>query len=309
MNMRGNIFRNYRHSVPALLLTASLLSSSIASADPAAPAAPASDADNGEKPAAQSAGEACSAAYERTQTEKLAGHYLAASAAALECSQLQCNSAIVQECVRFYGTLETETPSLVFSAKKEEGGELIDVRVEMDGKPAAERITGQPFKLDPGPHEFVFIHKQRGRLTLNETARVGDKARVIEMSFPDPNAKAAAAAERAKKAKAVPVMSWVLGGVGVIGLGAFAYFHFSGVSDYNNYNSETGCSPRCNPDDVDSVRRKFTLSYVSVGVGAAALVGAGAVYLLRPKGDAGPTVQASVTPRTDGAFAGLKATF
>src|SRR6187431_2173954 len=105
-------------SAPLLLLAAGLLPSGIAHAKgPAAPAtppagaaaapappasavAPAAEA-GGAESEAKSPGELCSAAYERTQTEKLAGHYVAASAAALECSQLQCNAAIVQECVRF----------------------------------------------------------------------------------------------------------------------------------------------------------------------------------------------------------------
>ena len=108
----------HRRSAPALLLVACLLPSGIAHAKgpAAAPASPASPTPNaaapavGESPRAEpeapkSPGESCSSAYERTQTEKLAGHYVAASAAALECSQLQCSSAIVQECVRFYSAL------------------------------------------------------------------------------------------------------------------------------------------------------------------------------------------------------------
>src|SRR6186713_2637634 len=202
--MRSKTMNYHRRSASALLLVASLLPSGIvhAKGPAAAPAAPApapspaapavADASPAQGEAQPSASESCSAAYERTQTEKLAGHYVAASAAALECSQLQCNSAIVQECVRFYGALEAETPTLVFSARKAEGGELTDVRVEMDGKVVAEQITGRPFATDPGPHNFVFIHKKRGLLRLSETARVGDKARVIEVTFADPNAKTAA---------------------------------------------------------------------------------------------------------------------
>src|SRR6187431_3177378 len=204
--------RKQWRSAPLLLLAAGLLPSGIAHAkgpapatppagtppaatpppSTAAPAPPAADAPkSSDTEAPKSQGELCSAAYERTQTEKLAGHYVAAKAAALECSQLACNSAIVQECVRFYSALEGETPTLVFSARKAEGGELVDVRVEMDGKVAAQKITGRPFSVDPGPHNFVFVHSKRGLVRLAETARVGDKARVLEVTFKDPNAKAA----------------------------------------------------------------------------------------------------------------------
>ncbi|MEI9941511.1 MAG: hypothetical protein WDO69_30190 [Pseudomonadota bacterium] len=317
------ISRKWR-SAPALLFAFGLLPVGIANAKPPAPApvpgspsAAPSTAPSVTTPAAEASpevakpstpGEACSAAYERTQTEKLAGHYVAASAAALECSQLQCNSAIVQECVRFYGALEAETPTLVFSARKAEGGELTDVRVEMDGKTVAQQITGRPIAVDPGPHNFVFIQPTRGLLRMSETARVGDKARVLEVTFADPHAKSATNGAAAPSGpRGVPVMTYVLGGVGVVALGSFVYFRVKGVSDYNAANSDTGCSPNCNPDDVDSIRKKFTYSYISLGVGAASLAGAAAFYFVGRNG--GSSVQASVAPRSDGAMAGLKATF
>ncbi len=254
----------------------------------------------------QTPGELCSSAYERTQTEKLAGHYVAASAAALECSQLQCNSAIVQECVRFYSALEAETPTLVFSARKAEGGEVTDVRVEMDGKVVAQQITGRPISVDPGPHNFVFIHPKRGLMRVSETARVGDKARMLEVTFPDPAAKAKTTEPATPAARGgVPVMTYVLGGLGVVALGSFIYFRVSGVNDYNSMNE--GCSPGCNPDDVDPVHRKFTYSYVSLGVGIASVAGAAVFYFAGRSG--GPSVQASIAPRSDGAIAGLKTTF
>jgi len=316
-------------SATALLIAAGLLPSSIAYAKgptpapapvaaapaPAGSPAPATSppATDSARPAegdapAKSPGEQCSAAYERTQTEKLAGHYVAAAAAALECSQLQCNAAIVQECVRFYSALETETPTLVFSARKAEGGELTDVRVEMDGKVVAEQITGRPFATDPGPHNFVFIHPKRGLLRLSETARVGDKARMLEVTFADPNAKPAVQDSTPAPAQrgGVPVMTYVLGGVGVVALGSFVYFRVSGVNDYNSLNDS--CSPECNPDDVDPIRKKFTYSYVSLGVGAASLVGAAAFYFAG-RSSGGSTVQAGITPRSDGAMAAVKTTF
>jgi hypothetical protein len=312
-------------SASALLIAAGLLPSSIAHAKgPTAPASPApspaasptptataaapatGDSPHAEPEAQKSPGELCSAAYERTQTEKLAGHYVSASAAALECSQIQCSSAIVQECMRFYSALEAETPTLVFSARKGEGGEVTDVRVEMDGKVIAQQITGRPISVDPGPHNFVFVHPKRGLLRLSETARVGDKARVLEVTFPDPNAKTKSGEPGAPPPSGgVPVMTYVLGGLGVVALGGFVYFRVSGTNDYNSLNDS--CSPGCNPDDVDPIRKKFTYSYVSLGVGIASVAGAAAFYFAGRGG--GSSVQASIAPRSDGAMTALKLTF
>jgi hypothetical protein len=256
----------------------------------------------------------CESSYEKAQTDRLAGHYISASAAALACSQIQCNQAIVRECLRLYESLEQDTPTLVFSARKGEGGELVDVKVEMDGKQVADKITGRAMAVDPGPHQFAFIDPVRGRIETTETARVGDHARVIEAVFPDPNAKNAPPGEpgaadqgaKAQGSKGIPPMTYVLGGVAVVGLASFAFFRISGVGDYNHYNST--CSPECNPNDIDKVRTKFTLSYVSLGIGAAAAVGAGVVYVISKSGNE-PRTEARFEPLEGGAMARLRTRF
>jgi hypothetical protein len=266
------------------------------------------------KPAAESSAASCEASYEQAQTERLAGHYISASSAALACSQIQCNQAIVRECLRLYESLEQDTPTLVFSARKGEGGELTDVVVEMDGKQVADHLTGRPMTVDPGPHQFAFIDPVRGRIEITETARVGDHARVIEATFPDPNAKKGAAggaadqgAEAKKQKGGIPPMTFVLGGIGVVGLASFAYFRVSGVGDYNHYNAT--CSPACNPNDIDKVRTKFTLSYVSLGVGIAGAAGAAVVYVLSRSGDQSPRTEARFEPIEGGALARLRTRF
>ena len=264
---------------------------------------------------AASTGASCEASYEKAQTDRVAGHYISASSSALACSQIQCNQAIVRECMRLYESLQQDTPTLVFAAQKGEGGELIDVKVEMDGKQVAERITGRPMAVDPGPHQFAFIEPTRGRIETTESARVGDHARVIQVTFPDPNAKnpppgepGAATPDQAsaKKSHAIPPMTFVLGGVGVVGLATFAYFRVSGVGDYNHYNST--CSPECNPNDIDKVRTKFTASYVALGVGVAGVAGAALVFVLSRTGEHAST-EARVEPLAGGAMARLRTTF
>ncbi|HEY3495385.1 MAG TPA: hypothetical protein VGK73_11890 [Polyangiaceae bacterium] len=259
----------------------------------------------------------CGASFEKAQTDKLAGHYIAAKESALACSQLECNAIIVRECVQLYDSLERDIPTLVVAARTSGGVELPDVRVEMDGQLVAERITGRSFTVDPGVHEFVFIHPRHGRVELRAPARVGDRARVIEGIFEDPLARkkqapageAPSSAPAAAESKsAIPVMSYVLGGIGVAGVAGFIGFRMSAVSDYNEYAST--CSPACTPEDVDAVGSKFLLSYVSLGVGAASLAGAALVFVLDGGGGSSERqVQASVAPRPDGAVVRLKTNF
>jgi hypothetical protein len=179
----------------------------------------------------------------------------------------------------------------------------------MDGKQILDGITGRPFPVDPGPHKFAFIEPTRGRQETTESARVGDHARVVEVTFPDPNAKEAAAATPGApaadhpivvhKKHGIPVMTYVLGGAGIVAAGTATYFRFSGASDYNHYNHT--CSPYCNPADIDPVRTKFLVSDIAIGVSAAAFVGAAVVYFLNNRGgDESAPAEASISPLVGG---------
>jgi len=275
----------------------------VASAQEGTPAAPAAD------------GPSCADSYEQAQRDQRDGKLLSASAAALACAQLRCNQAIVRECTRLYDTIEASTPTLAVSAQTHDGRALIDVVVEMDGQPLLDRITGKLVPVDPGPHAFVFTHAEFGRVEVSRFAQPGEKGGRVEATFPDPNPKPAEPPPTlattpppvAEQKRGVPVLTYVLGGVGLVGMGGFAFFRISAVGDYNDYNST--CSPGCNPDDIDPVRTKFTLSYVSLGVGAAGLVGAGLVFALSRGGKDTPQTEARFMPTGDGAAASLRTTF
>lgn len=306
---------NCRWFVQAALAFGCFSATHVAHAEQPAGAQPA-DAQPATAQPAGSASASCETSYEQAQTERLAGHYISASSAALACSQIQCNQAIVRECMRLYESLQQDTPTFVFSARKAEGGALIEVKVEMDGKQVADKITGRVMPVDPGPHQFVFIDKTRGKIETTETARVGDHARVIEATFPDPNAKvvpAGAAAGGAdtgaqkEKPKGVPAMTFVLGGVGVAGIATFAGLRIAAVGDYNHYNST--CSPECDPSKIDPVRTKFTMSYVALGVGIAGAAGAALVYVLSRGSDQSARTEARVETLDGGAMARIRTRF
>lgn len=252
----------------------------------------------------------CAEAYEQAQTEKLNGKYLRAGDLALACSQLECNPAIVRECVKLYEDIQAEVPTLVFSARLAGGGELVDVHIEMDGKPLLEKLDGKPVPLDPGAHRFRFKTPGHPPLEQLHTARVGDRNRLVEVVFEDPSlAKAAPApAEPAlspanpppevDRSRGIPAGSFILAGIGVAGFGAFTYLN---VSANQRYDELLSCRPNCPQDSVDELRTRFDLSYAALGVGAAGIVGAVAVYLFASGGSDTPPAQVGVAPLPGGA--------
>lgn len=100
-------------------------------------------------------------------------------------------------------------------------------------------------------------------------------------------------AEEAPQKKGSP-WPWVLGGVGVAAAGTGTVFAFLAKSDYDA--SLEICSDfpdgPCSQDDVDdqealqrSTRSKAMVAYIGWGVGGAALVGAGILFLTQSKED------------------------
>lgn len=257
----------------------------------------------------------CAAAYESAQTERQAGHFRAASNQAMLCSQSTCNQAIVRECISLFESIQAEMPSMVFAARRADGGELTSVRVEMDGQPLLDRLDGKALALDPGSHSFKFITDGFDPKEVTYTARVGDRNRLVEVVFgelPPPAAgtlgpTGQTAPPAAKPERSIPVASYVLAGVGAVALGTFGYLRISGVQDYNELNQN--CSPECDPAEVDPIRSKFMYSYVALGVGAAALTAATVVYFAMPAGDETPSAEVGFGATPHGAGARLRARF
>lgn len=258
---------------------------------------------------AQDAAQQCATSYETAQRERGRGAFLEATQAAQACSQIECNALIVQECIKLLEQFKAETPTMVFSARNGRGEEIAAVKVEIDGKPAADHIDGLAIPVNPGIHTFRFTAEGEAPVEIKHTARVGDKNRLIEVQIGKPvpvgtgiSAGSAsgpvAPAPEERVNKPVPIATWLLGGVGVVGLGVFGYMRLKASSDYNDLSSS--CSPHCNPDDVDKVHTKYQFSYVGLGVGIAGLGSAALVYAISRNSGGTPTSEVAVVPTYEG---------
>ncbi len=108
------------------------------------------------------------------------------------------------------------------------------------------------------------------------------------------------------------VASYVLSGVGVAGVGAYALFTYWGRKDNEML---VRCSPNCLQADVDHVRKLYTTANVALGVGAAALAGATWTWLheravnRREEAARRSSIALDVVPVPAGAVAGLRGGF
>jgi hypothetical protein len=77
-----------------------------------------------------------------------------------------------------------------------------------------------------------------------------------------------------------PVIVYPLLGVAAAGFGAFGVFALLGKSKQGDLEDE--CQPNCTDSELAPMKRNFLIGDISAGVGAAALLSAGIIYLARP---------------------------
>lgn len=243
----------------------------------------------------------CATAYEQAQRTRKEGQLLASREHLLVCADEACPAILRSECVKWLGEVELATPTVIVVAEDATGAEIVDVAVSIDGEKVLDRLDGRALPVDPGVHVFRLERASGEVVEQKVLVREGEKRRPVSVKLPTIARKTSAHPSRP-----IPTATWVLGGAGIVGLGAFAAFQVAGRSDKSELEA---CTPRCDPRDVDSVRRTFVYGDIALGVGLAALAGAAIVWIAQPSAPPSPRVGATVVPTTGGASLGIVATF
>lgn len=269
-----------------------------------------------EPPDARQVKLACAKSFEQTQRLRNDSHYLSAAEEAMKCARQNCGEALFDECTKIYSELQTATPSVVLSARAPNGDELTKVSVSVDGKPALDELDGKPMRLDPGNHTFSFSSAEHGSIEHEYLIRAGEQFRAIVVDFaPEKTGHGAGDANASERepnptgpapSRRPPLASYVLGGVSVVGLGAFIGFRIAGSHEFDARASD--CKPTCSSSQVESIRQKYVLSDIALGVSAAAAAAAVTIYLVAPAEPA-PRAALQLTPVNQGLVAHLAGHF
>ena len=195
-----------------------------------------------------------------------------------------CPAPIKRDCLEWLSQVESTAPTVVFSAK-DGTKDLSDVKVSVDGAAVTDRLDGKPVQMDLGKHTVKFEYQGQ---TKEEDVIIGagQKNRNVTVTFGG-----AAAPPAARRARPPPlprgggggslVPAIVIGGVGVLALGSFAFFGLGGKSDVSDL--EKNCKPHCAQSDVDAAKTKLLIADISLGVGIVALGVATYLVITRPK--------------------------
>jgi hypothetical protein len=240
---------------------------------------------------------ACVDAHGEGQERRDESNFTAAAELFQVCAADRCPRPIRSECRDFLSALEARMPTVIVTARDASGADVPDATVELDGKPFLERLSGLAVPLNPGQHTFVFRHPNGSEARTRILILEGKKSREIVGVFAAPAATAKSAALPAPETGGQRrTVAYVLGGAGVLALGAFTYFALSGKADENELRDT--CAPNCSEDDSGAVGTKYLLADISL-VAAAGLFGTGAYFYFTapPEPAAGHAFSAGVRGR------------
>jgi hypothetical protein len=229
----------------------------------------------------------CIAASEQGQQLRDAGKYKDARDAFTKCARDACPTIVRRDCTRWLVDLTQLWPSVVFGAKDASGNDRTDVTVSADSVPLVSTLDGKPVPIEPGEHVFRFEAAGLPAVERDVLVRAGEKSRLVVAQFAAPPASATPppATPGATPAPAdapIPTGVWVFGGLALVAFGAEAFFGISGLNDRSSLESSPCAkTATCNPDDVTSIRTKFTVADIALGVGVVSAALSAYLYLSR----------------------------
>jgi hypothetical protein len=267
-----------RGAVLSLLL---VLPGPLASAEPH-PSTPRGD------PGKATVDESCVPAHERALVRLDSHDWLAAREDLEHCAEASCPSIVRSECTTELRRLVPRIPSVVFAVRSPEGRDLVDVRVDANGKVLLPRLGAESVPLNPGPYRFDFFGSDGTKAEQEILLREGEVSRRIDVVLAPPALAPGARASSASPSIWTPPVT-LSAVTAATGLALFGFFALNG-------HSEESCRPDCTRQQVDRLRRDYLVADVSLGVALAATAVGGYLIYEQSKTSTAVTARLSHTP-------------
>jgi hypothetical protein len=229
----------------------------------------------------------CLAASEASLKAANEHHLLAERAQLLVCAASTCPTDIRKECLRRVDEVNTDIPTVVFSARDASGNEVTAVKVTMDGAVLAEQLEGTALPIDPGEHTFTFETAGQPPLTRRFLVVQAQKDRREALVFGEPvGALPATAPETSRKGGlgTQRVLAIVAGAVGVAGVGVGSAFGLIAISDKNDAQRQCPnlCRTQAGVDAWHKAGTMATISTIGFAAGGALVAGGLALWFTAP---------------------------
>jgi hypothetical protein len=176
--------------------------------------------------------------------------------------------------------LEARVPKVVI--QRGEGAK--NAKIEIDGVALGEAQVGKEFAVDPGSHKIT-AKIERGE--WDQTVEIGEgETKTVELVPPDDLRKTATTPDEptpdeppddkgvvVDTKKGAGALPWIVGGIGVVGLGAGVFFGLQAKKNEDDLNSfcRNGVCPNSKKSLEDDAKTNALLSNIGFGVGVAGI--------------------------------------
>jgi hypothetical protein len=225
----------------------------------------------------------CISANEEGQDLRRTGKLQQAAGRFSYCSNASCPNVLREDCAARSKETEGATPSIVFVAKDSRGSPIRGVNVRVDGAQVAGGGGATPIRVDPGEHTFELVADgyvpASKRLAVQEGVKGREEVVVFESTTATPT----------WNAPTQRTVAYVVGGLGIIGLGIGAVFGVLAKSTYDDAISDCG-SPSagvrsCNETGLaagERADRQAAISTIAFVAGTAFVAGGVVLFMTRP---------------------------
>jgi hypothetical protein len=176
--------------------------------------------------------------------------------------------------------------------------------IAVDGVSVGDQVIGTPMPTDPGPHTVE--GKAPGFLPFRKSVRLAEQqsesVEIVLEAEPAPPPNRGPVGAPVSDRKGMRVAGYVVGGAGIVGLGAAAVFYGlrqKKISDLDKACPNRQCPSTAQQTDIDSGKLYTTLFDVTLPIGALAL--AGGIVLVLTSGSSSTEPSVALAPSLGGA--------
>jgi hypothetical protein len=256
----------------------------------------------------------CISASDQGQQLRDDGKYRLAREAFARCARETCPIPVRQDCVHWLLEVDQSSATIVINAKDNNGNDLADVAVAVDGTPLVTKLDGKPLTVDPGEHTLRFEALGFAPVDEHVVIHAAEKNRAVNVRLtsiappprtePGPGEPQLGPNDVGQTTTPTPVRSprtlgWVFVGAAVAAFASETYFGVAGMNQRSD--DLTRCAPHCSAAERSSIQTKFVIADVALGVGLVSS-GVAAYFFLRhrQRSQAAAATSVDLSPRPDG---------